>query len=247
MLSGLALNALTLFLTRMGAGITKSNQFAVQAPLLADQYPIQARGRVFAGIQLAGSAAQTLSPLLVGGIAVLAGGSAGWRWAFLLLAIPAGVVALAAFRLPEPPRGQYEKQDVLGTVVEEDAPARISMEAAFSRLLQINTLRSTIVAFAAMGFGLFTAPVLASLFLEEQYGLGSFGRGAVATVGGVAVLARVAVRGPGLRPDVSAGPGQRRCGSSASSCSRPRRSRRSSTSCRTPGSSPSSPSPARCC
>ena len=109
--------------------------------------------------------------------------------AFLVLAIPAGVVALAAFRLPEPPRGQYERQDVLGTVVDEDTPARISMEAAFSRLLQINTLRSTIIAFAAMGFGLFTTPVLASLFLEQQYGLGSFGRGAVMTVGGVAVLA----------------------------------------------------------
>jgi ABC-type branched-subunit amino acid transport system ATPase component/predicted MFS family arabinose efflux permease len=188
MLSGLAFNALSLFLTRMGAGITKSNQFAVQAPLLADQYPIEARGRVFAGNQLAASAAQTLSPVLVGGIAALAGGSAGWRWAFLVLAIPAGIVALAAFRLPEPPRGQYEMQDVLGTVVEEDEPARVSTEAAFSRLLQINTLRSTIVAFAAMGFGLFTAPVLASLFLEQQYGLGSFGRGAVATAGGVSVL-----------------------------------------------------------
>ena len=79
MLSGLAFNALTLFLTRIGAGITKSNQFAVQGPLLADQYPIESRGRVFAGIQLAGSATQTISPVLVGGIAALAGGSAGWR------------------------------------------------------------------------------------------------------------------------------------------------------------------------
>ena len=124
----------------MGAGITKSNQFAVQGPLLADQYPIEARGRVFAGTQLAGTTAGTLSPVLVGAIAALAGGSAGWRWAFLLLAIPAGVAALAAYRLREPPRGQYEKQDVLGIVVEEDEPARISTEAAFSRLLQINTL-----------------------------------------------------------------------------------------------------------
>ena len=39
-----------------------------------------------------------------------------------------------------------------------------------------------------MGFGLFTVPVLGNLFLEEEYDLGSFGRGAVATVGGVAVL-----------------------------------------------------------
>ena len=34
------------------------------------------------------------------------------------------------------------------------------MEAAFSRLMQINTIRMTIIAFAAMGFGLFTVPEL---------------------------------------------------------------------------------------
>ena len=39
-LSGLAINVLMLFFARLGAGITKSNQFAVQGPLLADKYPI---------------------------------------------------------------------------------------------------------------------------------------------------------------------------------------------------------------
>ena len=65
------------------------------------------------------------------------------------------------------------------------------MEAAFSRLMQINTIRMTVIAFAAMGFGLFTVPVLANLFLEEEYDLGSFGRGVVATIGGLAVLATI--------------------------------------------------------
>jgi ABC-type branched-subunit amino acid transport system ATPase component/predicted MFS family arabinose efflux permease len=188
MLSGLAMNALMLFVTRLGAGVAKSNQFAVQGPLIADQYPIASRGRIFAGMQIAGSAALTISPLLVGGIAAVAGGGAGWRWAFLLLGIPAAVVAFSAFRLPEPPRGQFEQKDVLGEVLVDEDPAPISLEAAFSRLMQINTLRTTIIAFAAMGFGLFTVPVLSNLFLEDHYGLGSVGRGAVATVAGVAVL-----------------------------------------------------------
>ena len=187
-LSGLALNALTLFLSRMFAGAAKSNQFAVQTPLLADTYPIGARGRIFAGVSVAGRVTGTLSPLVVGGIAALAGGSSGWRWAFIILSIPAAVAAFFAFRLPDPPRGQFEKQDVLGEVIEDENPAPISMEAAFARLMQIKTMRTMITAFAALGFGLFTVPVLSSLFLEEEYDLGSFGRGAVGTAGGIAVL-----------------------------------------------------------
>jgi len=191
MLSGLAVNGLALFFARMGVGVAKSNQLPVQGSLLADAYPIGTRGRIGASVAVAGRITGTLSPLLVGGIAALAGGSAGWRWAFLLLAVPSTIAAFFAFRIPEPPRGQFEKKDILGEVIEDERPAPISMEAAFSRLMQINTIRMTIIAFAAMGFGLFTVPVLANLFMEEQYDLGSFGRGVVATVGGVAVLATI--------------------------------------------------------
>ena len=48
--------------------------------------------------------------------------------------------------LQEPPRGQFEKQDVLGEVIEDEQPAPISMEAAFARLRQIRTLRTVLVA-----------------------------------------------------------------------------------------------------
>lgn len=191
LLSGLALNGLSLFFTRMGVGVAKANQLPVQGSLLADAYPIGTRGRISAGVAISGRIAGTLSPLLVGGIAALAGGDSGWRWAYIILSIPVAIAAFAAFRIPEPPRGQFEKKDVIGQVIEDERPAPISMEAAFSRLMQINTIRITIIAFAAMGFGLFTVPVLANLFLEEQYGLGSFGRGVVATVGGVAVLCTI--------------------------------------------------------
>ena len=186
--SGLALNALMLFLARVGVGLAKSNTLVVHGSLLADQYPIGTRGRVNSVTLTTGRVIGTLSPLVVGGIAALAGGSSGWRWAFVLLSIPVAVGAFFAFRLPEPPRGQFEKQDVIGEVIEDENPPPVSMEAAFARLLQIGTIRSAVFAFAALGFGLFTVPVVGNIFLEEEYGLDSFGRGAVGTVSGIAVL-----------------------------------------------------------
>ncbi len=93
-----------------------------------------------------------------------------------------------AFKLREPPRGQFEKQDVLGEVIEDEQPAPISIEAAFARLWQIRTLKTVIVAFSAIGFGLFTVPVLTNLFMEDHYGTGTFDRGVLGTIGGVGVL-----------------------------------------------------------
>ena len=186
--SGLAVNAFGLFLARVGVGVSKSANLPVHTSLLADTYPIATRGRVGASIAAAGRVVGTISPLLVGGIAIWAGGVAGWRWAFIILGVPVLVVGIVAFRLPEPPRGQYEKLDVVGSALEESDPAPISVEAAFSRIMQIRTIRSAIVAFAAMGFGIFTLPVLGNLVLEQEYGLDAGQRGLVGTVSGVGVL-----------------------------------------------------------
>src|SRR5262249_25643801 len=151
-------------------------------------YPIGARGRISASMAMAGRLTATLSPVIVAGIASLAGGDNGWRWPFLLLGIPTAIVALWAFRLPEPPRGQFEKEQVAGEVIEDKQAATISVEAAFGRLWQIRTLKTVFVAFAAMGFGLFTTAVLANLFMEDHYGTGTFERGVLGTVGGIGVL-----------------------------------------------------------
>jgi ABC-type branched-subunit amino acid transport system ATPase component/predicted MFS family arabinose efflux permease len=187
-LTGLAVNAFMLFWTQFGVGIAKSSNLSVHGSMLADTYPITVRGRVSAARDSAAGMVRVLSPLLVGGIAAAAGGAAGWRWAFLILGIPVAVFGLLAFRLPEPPRGQFEKEDVLGEVIEDANPAPISTEAAFSRLFQIRTIKLAILAFAAMGFALFTGPVLANLFLEDEYGLRAFERGLVGTATGVVAL-----------------------------------------------------------
>ena len=186
--SGLATNILTFFFARFGAGITQASSYSVNGTLLADTYPINLRGRIFSAMGMATGMATALSPILVGTIATVVGGPNGWRWAFYILSIPVIVVAIVAFRLREPPRGQHEKLDVLGEVIEDTKPIPPSLEAAWSRILRIRTLKSVLVGFTAMGFALFTAPVLGNLFLKQQYGLDAFRRGLIGTIASLGVL-----------------------------------------------------------
>jgi ABC-type branched-subunit amino acid transport system ATPase component/MFS family permease len=188
LIPGLAATGLTLLLGQLGMGVARANELPVQGSLLADDYPIVTRGRTWASITVAGRVVAALGALLVAGIAALAGGSHGWQWAFVVVAVPGAVVAVLAFRLPEPRRGQYERKDIFGEGVDDEGLEPISREAAFSHLTRIRTIRSSALALAAIGFGLFTVPVLASFFLREHYGLGAVGRAGVAAVGGVAVL-----------------------------------------------------------
>jgi ABC-type branched-subunit amino acid transport system ATPase component/predicted MFS family arabinose efflux permease len=166
-LTGLAISAFMFFWTVAATGISKANNIAVHPPLIADNYPIGIRARMSALMNVGQQVLGNLSPVLVGLVARWVGGAAGWRWAFLLLGIPGAIVALAAFTIKEPPRGQFEKDDVLGEVVEDENPTQPSMEAAFARLKKIATIRSSITAFAALGFGVFALGSLQVLYLND--------------------------------------------------------------------------------
>ncbi|WP_419927830.1 MFS transporter [Candidatus Poriferisocius sp.] len=185
LLSGLARNVVVFFFARLGTGIAKSNTMPVHNSLIADQYPIGVRGRIASLTIMSGRTVSIISPVLVGGIAAVV----SWRWTYYTLWIPVAVVAVLAFRLPEPVRGQWEKNDVLGKAGDAVDPAPISLEAAFARLNKVATLRAVLLGFAALGFGLFSRPVLTSLFLEDEYGLGPLGRGTLTTASGVGVIA----------------------------------------------------------
>jgi ABC-type branched-subunit amino acid transport system ATPase component/predicted MFS family arabinose efflux permease len=187
-LSGLATNIFLFFLARFGAGVSQASTQSVHGSLLADTYPISLRGRIYAGIGIATGIATALSPILVGTIATVVGGPNGWRWSFYILAVPIVAVAAIAFRLREPPRGQHEKLDVLGEVIGDTQPVPPSLEAAFARVLRIRTIKVCLFAFSALGFGLFTAPVLGNLFLQQEYGLNAFRRGLIGTIGSLGVL-----------------------------------------------------------
>ena len=198
-LSGLAPNAFAFFWARFGVGIAKANTIPVHSSMMADTYPIGIRGRLGA---IGGGSARlvaVLSPVLVGAVAVAANGPGevdGWRWAYYLFGIPVALLAIAAFFLKEPPRGQWEKIDVLGESFVEEDPLPVSLDAAFSRLMQIRTIKTVVVGFSALGFGLFTVPVLESLYLEERWNLDPLDRGITITVGGLFAVLGLLYVGP---------------------------------------------------
>lgn len=198
-LSGMAVNAFSFFWARFGVGIAKANTIPVHSSMIADTYPIGIRGRIGAIDKGTGRLIAVISPILVGGIAAIANGPGevdGWRWTYYILGIPVAIAAIAAFFLKEPQRGRWEKEDVLGESFTEDDPLPVSMDAAFSRLMRIKTVKSVVVGFSALGFGLFTAPVLENLWLEDKFGLESFERGAWATAAGLFTVLSLVYVGP---------------------------------------------------
>ena len=192
-LSGLAVNAFVFFCARFGAGRRQVEQPArCNGSMIADAYPIGVRGRL--------TAAERGHHPVGGGRQPGAGGRhrrGRRRRRRLAVGLPPAqparslFVAFFAFRLPEPARGQWEKADVLGEVIEDEHPPPIAIEAAFARLRSIATLRTIILGFAAIGFGLVTAPVLTSLFLEQRFGLDAAERGLVTTAGGFVALVAI--------------------------------------------------------
>jgi ABC-type branched-subunit amino acid transport system ATPase component/predicted MFS family arabinose efflux permease len=166
-LSGLAGSAFVFFWCVCVTGVAKANNIAVHQPLLADNYPIGIRARMSAVMNIGQQVLGNVSPVVVGAVATWAGGTEGWRWAFFVLGIPGAILAVAAFFMHEPPRGQFEKDDVLGEVIEDEHPMQPSMEAAFARLKKIATVRTSIAAFAALGFGIFALGGLQVLYLND--------------------------------------------------------------------------------
>jgi ABC-type branched-subunit amino acid transport system ATPase component/predicted MFS family arabinose efflux permease len=166
-LTGVAVNVFMFFWMVCFTGIAKASGLAVHPPLIADNYPIGIRARMAAAMNVGQQIVGNLSPILVGAVAVWVGGREGWRWAFVLFGVPGVVLGLVAFLMHEPPRGQFEKDDVLGEVIEDENPAHPSMEAAFARLKKIATVRTSIAAFAALGFGVFALGSLQVLYLND--------------------------------------------------------------------------------
>ena len=187
--TGLAINIFVFFLARFGAGISQSSTQSVHGSLLADTYPISVRGRLYAAMGMGSGAAMALSPLLVGVIATAGrwaerlalgllhpGHSRSWWWRS----------SPSAF--PSRPAGSSRRRTCSGEVIADARPAAPSLEAAFERILRIRTIKTVLIAFSAIGFGLFTGPVLGNLYLKQRFGLDAFQRGLIGTIGSVGVL-----------------------------------------------------------
>ena len=175
-LSGLAVSALMLFWARWREH--RQGEHAARPRVDPCRHVSDLlRGRIAATISFVGRTVQAISPLLVEGLAILF----GWRWPFLVLGLPVAVFALHSM-FANRQGGQWEKQSVLDEVIVDVEPAPISMEAAFAS--HAITLRTVVIGFAALGFSLFTVPVLGSLYMEDHFGLNAFERGVVTAIGG---------------------------------------------------------------
>ncbi len=176
-------NAFGLFVARMGSGLAASHILPVHNSLLADAYPIKARGRIFSIYGLGLPIGQLVGPVTVGGIASLAGGVEGWRWAFVAVGVPAVGLALFVATRREPARGANEQIAVLGETIEvEHSPVPTSTSIAFARLSKIRTFRFMLIGIGALGFGLFSVPIFLNIFMEDTFGLSAFGRGIVGSL-----------------------------------------------------------------
>ncbi|MDH3706799.1 MAG: ATP-binding protein [Acidimicrobiia bacterium] len=175
------------FLIGVLIGIGTANTQPVQGAVLADAYPIEARGRIYALKNILGRSGERLSPLLIGVLMLLVDDN--WRWAYWVFSIPTFLLGVAALRVKDPPRGQYEQQSVLGEVMVEEDPPPMALSAVWHRLMAIQTIKLAWFAFSAVVFAIIGQGFLRNLYLEDRFDLSPFERALVGVVPGVLALA----------------------------------------------------------
>ena len=185
LLTGMVRNVAQLVFARILTGLGQATVDPIHGSLLADYYPAEGRGRIYGIHQAANPVAGVIGPLFAGGVAAAAGGGAGWRWAFIALAIPSMLAGLNALRLREPERGGHERRSVQATAVSVDAGGEvphIPLATAVRRLTSIRSLRYLYAGIGVLGFALFSAPPLLSVYLEEHWDVAELGRGAIFSI-----------------------------------------------------------------
>ncbi len=181
---GFVTNAFQFVAARVVTGLGKSNSLPVHGSMLADTYPEQARGSVYALHGTAASLGRVIAPISVGGLAVLLGGGVdAWQGVILVVAIPVFAMAIvAAVALRDPPRGRFERARVLGDQADTVTERPIAIDMAFARLRRIATFDRLATGIGVIGFTLFSVPIFVSLVLEDEFGLGAGARGVVSTI-----------------------------------------------------------------
>jgi len=193
-LSGIAAMATAGATTTLSLGtprvIDDASNIAADIParsLLADYYPVSARGRVYAMLGIAVSTGSLLS-LPAAGAAIT---YLGLRGSFVAFGIPLVVMAvIAAFVLREPVRGYFERKDAGAgdeVAVAEDEPQ--SFGEAWRTVWAVRTLRRLFFALMVASGGIAIFEGFYGFFLFEHYGLSAFERGLLGVPSAVFALA----------------------------------------------------------
>jgi MFS family permease len=169
-LGGFATSFLTLFIARSTVGVGEAAYGTVSPALLADYFPVERRGRVFAVFSAAipiGSAAG----YVLGG---LVDHAFGWRAAFFVAGVPGLLLAYMTSRLFDPPRGAQDGGETgAAAVTAHSHSAGLGGQAlaAYASLLRNVPYMLTVLGYAAYTFALGALAFWTPAFLERERGL----------------------------------------------------------------------------
>ncbi len=159
-LGGFARSFTGLFAARASVGIGEAAYGTIAPALLADSFPKERRGFVFAVFFAAIPVGSALGYVLGG----LIDQHFGWRAAFFVAGGPGLLLALLCLLLRDPPRGSQDEPD-------QAAPVDPGARAAYKRLFSNPAYRLTVAGYAAYTFGLGGVAAWTPSFLERVRGL----------------------------------------------------------------------------
>jgi len=165
-LAGLATSYGSLFAARAAVGVGEAAYGTISPALLADYFPRERRGRVFAVFFAAIPIGSALG-YIVGG---LVDQYFGWRQAFFVAGVPGLVLAALALRLYDPPRGAQDAADGTGAgahAVSLGGAARV----AYAALIRNRPYVLTVLGYAAYTFAIGALAFWTPAFLERTRGI----------------------------------------------------------------------------
>jgi MFS family permease len=167
-LGGLARNFAGLFSARATVGVGEAAYGTIAPALLADYFPKEKRGRVFA-VFFAAIPIGSAAGYVLGG---LMDQRFGWRAAFFVAGLPGLLLALLCLGLKDPPRGAQDLQpgDELSPHP-GPLPRGEGVRKAYGRLLKNRPYRLTVLGYAAYTFALGGLAFWAPAFLERIRGM----------------------------------------------------------------------------
>ena len=207
--SAIVTNFNELLLSRLFLGVVTAAAGPLVASLVGDYFPAAERGRIYGYILAGELLGAGFGFAVTGDIATIS-----WRAAFVVLAVPAVVLAWFVIRLPEPPRGgtaPLESINPQPAVEDEGKPSdaqqlarehgiepdpglvlrkeSVSFAGAVSHVLRVRTNLVLIAASACGYYFLAGIQTFGSEFAKEQYRINqAFANVLLLLVGGGAVV-----------------------------------------------------------
>jgi len=164
-LAGFARSYASLFAARATVGVGEAAYGTISPALLADYFPRERRGRVFA-IFFAAIPVGSALGYVVGG---LVDHYFGWREAFFVAGVPGLVLAALALRLYDPPRGAQDP-DAAAPGPHSVTLGRAAL-AAYAALLRNRPYLLTVLGYAAYTFAIGALAFWTPSFLERTRGI----------------------------------------------------------------------------